>query len=103
MVSVGGIVVTSNTTSSVGFLGFTGDGVSPADPWPQGLGVFDLTEMEWKSEYDPSAEPYVSPGRVRTYNQQHGRFPVKWTNPIVEAWFTGNSMSEAELAWTAPC
>ena len=31
------------------------------DPWPQGLGIFDMSAMEWKANYDPEAKAYVSP------------------------------------------
>lgn len=25
------------------------------DPWPQGIGIFDVSEMKWKDSYNPDA------------------------------------------------
>ena len=86
MVSVGGIVVYSNTTMDT----FVVSG-GVADPWPQGLGIFDMSAMEWTSSYNASAAPYVTPNLVKSYYQQNGRYPASWTNPDVTAWFTGKS------------
>ena len=58
------------------------------DPWPQGLGIFDLTAMEWKEGYDPAAAPYVTPDAVKAYYQRNGRGPASWSNGVVQAWFT---------------
>ena len=71
----------------------TNDAISNAynsipDPWPQGLGVFDLTAMEWKGEYDPAAAPYVTPDTVKAYYQRNGRDPASWNNGVVQSWFT---------------
>ena len=38
-----------------------GANVMIPDPWPQGLGIFDMSAMAWKDKYDPKAEAYVSP------------------------------------------
>jgi hypothetical protein len=37
------------------------------DPWKQGLGVFDMTEMKWKEGFDARAEAYRSPDVVRQW------------------------------------
>jgi hypothetical protein len=37
------------------------------DPFTQGLGIFDLTEMKWAQRYDANAPTYQSPGVVRDY------------------------------------
>ena len=87
MVSIGGLVtdvsmeVSSDGPESLGYN-------SLPDPWLQGLGIFDLTAMEWKEEYDPAAAPYVTPDVVKAYYQRNGRGPASWTNDIVQAWFT---------------
>ena len=73
--------VTSDGPESLGYN-------SLPDPWLQGLGIFDLTAMEWKEEYDTAAAPYVTPDAVKAYYQRHGRGPASWTNDIVQAWFT---------------
>ena len=83
MISVGGVVFKSGTTANA-FA--TAGGI--ADPWDQGFGVFDLTDMEWKSSYDADAGPYVSPNSVKSYSQQNGRYPSQWDDPTIEDWFT---------------
>ena len=66
------------------------------DPWLQGLGIFDLTTMEWKEEYDPAAAPYVTPDAVKAYYQRNGRGPASWTNDIVQAWFTETTLDHTD-------
>ena len=38
-----------------------------ADPWVNGLGILDLTSLEWKSGYDPDAGDYDSPQMVKQW------------------------------------
>jgi hypothetical protein len=58
------------------------------DIWTQGIGIFDLTAMEWKDQYDAGAAPYVTPDVVKAWYNEHGQYPASWSNAIVEAWFT---------------
>lgn len=37
------------------------------DPFPQGLGIFDLTELKWKDQYDAGAANYQSPDAVKAW------------------------------------
>ncbi|KAF6813367.1 kelch repeat protein [Colletotrichum musicola] len=37
------------------------------DPFPQGLGVFDLTGLEWKTQYDAGAAPHETPDIVKSW------------------------------------
>ena len=87
MASVGGIVVYSNTNQDTYDVS---GGV--ADPWQQGIGIFDMSEMQWKDSYDASAAPYVTPDIVKSYYQSNGRNPSSWTSPIVQSWFTKQGM-----------
>ena len=70
------------------------------DPWPQGLGIFDLTAMEWKEGYDPAAAPYVTPDAVKAYYQRNGRGPASWSNGVVQAWFTGTTSNHTDSSST---
>ncbi|KAG8531938.1 uncharacterized protein KY384_003574 [Bacidia gigantensis] len=56
------------------------------DPWEKGIGVFDLTAMEWKDGYDANAARYVTPHAVKDYYQRNGREPI-WSNDVVKGWF----------------
>lgn len=84
MVSIGGLVTNMSA-----------HGVLP-DPWLQGLGILDLSAMEWKEEFDPAAAPYVTPDAVKAYYQRNGRGPASWTNDIVKAWFTETTSSHTD-------
>ena len=42
---------------------------SPPDPWPQGIGVFDLTALQWKDSYEAKAPHYSAPDIVTQYYQ----------------------------------
>jgi hypothetical protein len=96
MVSIGGKVVTPGTSQSLSF------SAGVPDPWPQGLGIFDMSEMEWKSEYDPSAPPYVTPDVIQNYYSTNGRFPASWSNPTIEGWFKKISKStNCKILYTA--
>jgi hypothetical protein len=58
-----------------------------ADPWTNGIGIFDLSDMEWKDSYNANAGPYVTPEFVKAHNNQNP-YPDKWSDPVVESWFT---------------
>ena len=38
-----------------------------AGPWAQGLGVFDMTSLQWKSRYEANAATYVPADIVKQY------------------------------------
>ena len=58
-----------------------------ADVWTMGIGVFDLSDMEWKDSYNASAGPYVTPDVVKNWYKQNGRYPTTWTDDVVKSWF----------------
>ena len=37
------------------------------DPWPQGIGVFDMTALKFKDSYEAKAGPYKTPDVVKRY------------------------------------
>ena len=82
MISVGGISMYSDTTQHI----FDVVGGIP-DPWDQGFGVFDLTDMEWKSSFNANAGPYVTPESVKANSQQNEGYPSSWDEAVVEQWF----------------
>lgn len=88
MISVGGIVVRSNSSSQI-YDKTHGD----PDPWPQGLGVFDMTDMVWASEYNPSAGSYITPNIVKAYYKSNSEYPASWSDSTIKSWFTKSSMS----------
>jgi hypothetical protein len=68
------------------------------DIWPQGLGIFDLSAMEWKSQYDASAPAYVTPDVVKSWYKQNGRYPASWDDPVVKSWFIDASANTSANA-----
>lgn len=51
---------------SVGGLGPKG-GFKPVDEWYAGIGIFDLSALEWKDRYEANAEDYDSPSLVKAF------------------------------------
>ena len=69
-------ITVKNQMISIG--GHTGDNkrdhlgrvdVTP-DPWPNGIGIFDMTNLSWGIQYNAEAPPYATPQLIRDwYNQ----------------------------------
>ncbi|KAK9414399.1 putative Kelch repeat-containing protein [Seiridium unicorne] len=77
-----------------GWLGFPTSLTDP-DPWQQGLGIFDMTEMTWSSSYDPDAAEYDSPDVVKTWYSQGGLDSVSWSSDELKALFVGGTNSSS--------
>lgn len=45
-----------------------------------------MSDMEWTSQYDANAAPYVSPDIVKEYYENNPRYP-SWSSPAIEGWF----------------
>ncbi|KAF5505300.1 Kelch repeat-containing protein [Colletotrichum siamense] len=58
---------------------------SKPDPWPLGLGIFDMTELRWTNRYDPNAGGYDSPKVVKDWYSQGN--VAKWASPELKALF----------------
>ncbi|KAF7534953.1 hypothetical protein G7054_g5791 [Neopestalotiopsis clavispora] len=63
------------------------------DPWYQGLGIFDLTDMSWSDAYDPDAAAYDSPDVVKTWYDQGGLDAVDWDSDELKTLFVGGTNS----------
>ena len=62
-------------------------GLNAADPWTNGINVFDLNNMVWKTQYDPEASAYKTPGVINDYLQDSGELPRYWNYQKVEELF----------------
>ncbi|KAJ9139468.1 Kelch repeat protein [Pleurostoma richardsiae] len=78
MLSVGG------TDASLGYAA----SLLEADPWSQGLGVFDMTAMQWTSSYDANASAYDTPDVVKQFYTSGGLDKVVWSSDSVKEIFT---------------
>ena len=56
MITIGGININDQNL-----------GGQSKDPFSQGFGVFDLTELTWSSGYDAHAAPYETPGVIKDW------------------------------------
>ncbi|CAG9954564.1 unnamed protein product [Clonostachys rosea f. rosea IK726] len=72
------------------------------DTFPNGIGIFDLTELKWKDEYDPDAKPYESPQIVQEWYARKDRQQVSWASLQLEALFNKNSSTDTTQTMPAP-
>ncbi|KAI1495891.1 hypothetical protein F5X99DRAFT_425530 [Biscogniauxia marginata] len=66
-----------------------------ADPWKQGLGIYDMSEMRWTSSFDPKAADYESPAVVRDWYVNGGLQSVRWDDDELKDLFVNSSTSYA--------
>jgi hypothetical protein len=73
------------------------------DPWPHGIGVFDLSTFDWKDEFDADAPDYVTPDVIKSYIKRNGRYPAySWSDAKVEKWFTQNNTEASDSSSHKP-
>ena len=80
MLSIGGYATSDN---NLGYLS--------TDRFSQGLGIFDLTAMQWSDSYDANAEPYKTPDVVKAWYRENGTSPATWDDPALEGFFQKSS------------
>ncbi|KAK6425735.1 hypothetical protein LTR95_016221 [Oleoguttula sp. CCFEE 5521] len=68
-------------------LGSAGEWDFEPDPWPNGIGIFDISAFEWSASYDASAAAYVTPDIVKQHYQQNGLYPDSWADPALQEYF----------------
>ncbi|KAF4926614.1 Kelch repeat-containing protein [Colletotrichum viniferum] len=64
---------------------------SGADPWPNGLGMFDMTDWEWKTDYDAEAKDYETANTIRDW----GLTSVAWSSETVQKLFISTATSNS--------
>ncbi|KAK0723587.1 hypothetical protein B0T26DRAFT_643998 [Lasiosphaeria miniovina] len=59
------------------------------DPFPQGLGLFDMTDLTWSKEgqYKADAEPYQSPNAVKDWYSKTDLSTLSWSSSEVKELF----------------
>ena len=63
MIMIGG----QDPTYSQSWLGDVDSQHSPADPWLQGIGVFDMNALRFKDSYQAKAGAYETPDFIKSY------------------------------------
>uniref|UniRef100_A0A8H7TNL8 Kelch repeat protein n=1 Tax=Bionectria ochroleuca TaxID=29856 RepID=A0A8H7TNL8_BIOOC len=66
------------------------DAWGAADPEPQGLSVFDLSEVLWKEKYDANAAEYTTPNSIKAWYNNRGLDKVVWGDGVKDL-LSGNS------------
>jgi hypothetical protein len=57
------------------------------DPWPNSLGIFDMTTLNWTNTYDAAASAYERPSLVSQFYANNSRYPIEWDDPELESIF----------------
>jgi hypothetical protein len=63
------------------------------DPWANGLGIFDLSALNWTNTYNHTAAPYERSSLVASYYSSNARYPESWADPVLQAIFEANTTS----------
>jgi hypothetical protein len=58
------------------------------EPWINGLGIFDITKLDWTNAYDAAAPAYERPILVSQFYANNSRYPIEWGDPELESIFT---------------
>ncbi|KAF4876220.1 Kelch repeat-containing protein [Colletotrichum siamense] len=69
-----------------GMISFRTVDLSSPDPWPLGLGIFDMTELRWTNRFDPDAGAYDSPKVVKDWYSQGN--VANWESPELKELFS---------------
>uniref|UniRef100_A0A8H7TWG5 Kelch repeat protein n=1 Tax=Bionectria ochroleuca TaxID=29856 RepID=A0A8H7TWG5_BIOOC len=64
---------------------------SDPDPWGNGLGILDLTELKWKNDYNASAPEYDSPDVIKEWYADAAREQPTWASDSIKAMFSTSS------------
>lgn len=61
--------------------------VNETDPWTNGLNVFDLNNMAWRSDFNPQAPAYSTPEVITNHIRDSGPLPESWDYQEVQDLF----------------
>jgi hypothetical protein len=68
------------------------------DQFTNGIGVFDINQLEWSDKYDPNAGDYKTPGLVADYYYNTATGPANWSSPALKSLFDSSS----SIKYTGP-
>lgn len=69
------------------------------DTWPNGIGIFDMTDLSWSNSYNSNAMPYEQSNVVKRYYQSNPGTPT-WNDPALAEVFATNTSSKGSSAST---
>jgi hypothetical protein len=67
--------------------GIQEDALYSQEPWPKGLGIFDMTTLNWTNAYDAAALAYEQPSLVSQFYAHNSRYPIAWIDPVLQSIF----------------
>lgn len=71
MIIVGGVDPRSDTR----WVGEADMRAEARDPWPEGIGIFDMTTLKFKNFYEANAKQYETPESIKGfYNDKSAKF-----------------------------
>ncbi|MCJ1427876.1 hypothetical protein MMC29_005782 [Sticta canariensis] len=71
------------------------DNEKSADPWLQGIGVFDIKSLRFKDSYQAKANAYETPDFIKQYYRIAGNQLPSWMSTAVKELFEGKSESSS--------
>ncbi|KAH8898063.1 hypothetical protein GQ53DRAFT_678017 [Thozetella sp. PMI_491] len=83
--------VAGNGRQMISIGGLNGGVWLDTDTWRQGIGVLDMTALEWISGYDAGAAKYTYPDVVKAWYDDGGLSKVFWSSNASQTVFTSNS------------
>ncbi|KAJ4298401.1 hypothetical protein N0V88_003431 [Collariella sp. IMI 366227] len=72
------------------------------DPAPQGLLLFDMTEMKWKDSFDANAAAYERPAKLKSFYSDGSFDAVQWSSDEVQQLFKSANPAPSPDPTAAP-
>ena len=72
MIIIGGVDPGNDTI----FAGSADSGSEPEDPWPEGIGIFDMTALKFKGSYEADAKQYETPELIKRFYNDTSVDPI---------------------------
>lgn len=94
--------VSGNQLISVG--GWDSSQSPSKDPWTYSVGIFDMTELQWKDSFNHTAAAYARPEAVNSYYESNAVNPT-WGSSALQVAFAsldGSAPSPQNASSTAP-
>ena len=102
MLVIGGIITNASVYQLPPDIGNIIGAPSLADTWPQGVGVFDMSDFVWKTSYNASAERYVTPDIVKRAITAGGRYPQTRSDDRIRGWVMREEKESNSSAQSRP-
>lgn len=83
MLSIGGSASGAGMKEPASFY----EGWTNPDNWPQGLGILDMTELSWSTDYKADAAEYESPKVIKDWYASGNQSDVKWASDDIRKLF----------------